>query len=63
MIPQWPNKTVNFIGVSEGVECTMKTFYNGVVLSVSEIGEDVDESEQLARKALDNKVRQRKAFK
>lgn len=58
--PEWPIKSVNFRPVSGGVECTMRTHYNGVDLSVSIVRDDDNQAEKEAKRLLTEKVKQRK---
>jgi hypothetical protein len=60
--PVWPDKSVSYVTVSNGVECTMKTHYGGVDLSVSEIADTEEKAERDARVAIARKVSQRKSF-
>jgi uncharacterized protein with PIN domain len=57
--PEWPAIAVNFRTVTAGVECTMRTHYDRVDLSVSEIGEDIKKAEREAWRQLGRKVAQR----
>lgn len=59
---EWPEISMNFRPVSGGVECTMRTTYKEVILSVSETGVDTAQAESRARRALSRKVADRKSF-
>lgn len=60
--PMWPNVGVNFMSVTDGVECTMKTYYNGVDLSVSVVGITPGVAEKLARQEMRKKIGKRRSF-
>lgn len=60
--PKWPIKSVNFRPTTGGVECTMRTHYNGVDLSVSVVRENDKKAEKEANHLLKEKVNQRKSL-
>lgn len=61
--PVWPDKSVNFRSIAEGVECTMRTSVDGVDLSVSEVADDNSQAEKAAKRAIDKKARQRIGYR
>jgi hypothetical protein len=58
--PVWPSVGINFRAVTNGVECTMRTYYDGIDMSVCETGEDTSDSERKARIGLSKKIARRR---
>jgi hypothetical protein len=60
--PDWPEVETTCNATRAGVECTSRTYYNGVKLSSTVTEENENVARNKASRALERKVRQRRAY-